>query len=757
MFQYIPHGHCYLWNHGLVSLHLISDTLIAIAYYSIPLMLIYFIRQREDLPFLSIFWLFSWFIIACGTTHIMEVWTLWNPTYWVSGIIKAITAIISVLTAFELFPIIPQALAMPTPAQLEIANQQLQRQITERQKIENELRQSEQRYRAVIEDQTECIARFQTDGTLTLVNDTFCRYFDKEKAELIGQVYQPLIFPPDREKIDSLLASLNPENPVGEVENRVFVGEQVRWMQWINRGIYNTEGELIEFQAVGRDISDRIAAEEALKKSEARFRAASEASLDSFFILESLRDETGKIIDFTFVDINSPTEKLISLTKSEVLGQRLCKIFPIYCRESFCQKYIQVVETGEVLSEEFATDSFGNDIKWLQHTVVPLEDGVAVTTRDISQRKQLEISKLAEREELFRQAFENAPIGMALVSPEGNLIRVNHALCQIAGYDETELMRLSLTKIVHPQNILAILASCQEVIDNKRNFSKMEKQYIHKQGQIIWAIVSISAAYSILGVPLHLIVQVQDISQRKRYEMQQKNLITKLKNSNRELQDFAYVASHDLQEPLRKIQAFGDRLKLKYAEALDEKGRDYLERMQNAAHRMQTLIRDLLDFSRVGTKAEEFISVSLSQIVAEVLSDLETTIEKTKARVEVGDLPMIHADPTQMRQLLQNLISNAIKFHLPEQSPFVKVEAKLILETAQAEIKVSDNGIGFEEKYLDRIFAPFQRLHGRQEYEGTGMGLAICRKIVERHQGSITAHSSLGQGTTFIITLPLKQ
>jgi len=757
MFEYIPHGHCYLWNVDLVSLHLISDILIAIAYYSIPVMLIYFIRQRQDIPFISTFWLFSLFIIACGTSHVMEVWTLWYPTYWLSGIIKAMTAIISVLTALELIPIIPQALGMPTPAQLAIANQQLQKQITERQNIENELRQSEKRYRAVVEDQTECIVRFQADGTLTFVNDAYCRYFGKQKAEVIDRVFQPLIFPPDQEKIDRLLASLNPENPVGEVEHRVIVGEKIHWMQWINRGFYNTQGELTEFQAVGRDISDRIAAQEALKKSEARFRAAAEASLDSFFILESLRDETEQIIDFIFVDMNSRTEKLISMSKPEVLGQRLCELLPIYRKRGFLSKYVQVVETGIVLSEEFTIDSFGPDIAWLQHSVVPLEDGIAVTTRNITQRKQIERSRLAEREELFRQAFENAPIGMALVSPEGNLIRVNNALCQITGYSEGELIRLSLAKIIDPQNLVATLVSCQELIEAKMSFHKVEKQYIHKQGHIIWAIVSISVVYSISGDPLYFIAQIQDVSERKRYELQQKNLISKLEHSNRELKDFAYVASHDLQEPLRKIQAFGDRLKLKYAEVLDEKGRDYLERMQNAAHRMQILIRDLLNFSRVGTQGQAFLSVALSQIVKEVLGDLETTIEQTRATIEVGDLPIIQADPLQIRQLLQNLISNAIKFHVTEKPPVVKIEAKLLWETALVEIMVSDNGIGFEEKYLDRIFIPFQRLHGRQEYEGTGMGLAICRKIVERHQGNITARSSLGQGTTFVITLPIKQ
>jgi PAS domain S-box-containing protein len=241
-----------------------------------------------------------------------------------------------------------------------------------------------------------------------------------------------------------------------------------------------------------------------------------------------------------------------------------------------------------------------------------------------------------------------------------------------------------------------------------------------------------------------------------------------LARSNAELQQFASIASHDLQEPLRKIQAFGDRLKTKCNEALTEQGRDYLDRMQNAAGRMQTLIDDLLMLSRITTKAQPFVPVDLAQVIQEVLSDLEVRIDETKGQVEVGSLPTIEADSLQMRQLLQNLIGNALKFHPKTEPPKVRIYSQLLNDEEQqptgnsitpthCQIVVEDNGIGFDEKYLDRIFNVFQRLQGRSEYEGTGMGLAICRKIAERHGGSLTAESTPGQGATFIVTLPIKQ
>jgi signal transduction histidine kinase len=257
-----------------------------------------------------------------------------------------------------------------------------------------------------------------------------------------------------------------------------------------------------------------------------------------------------------------------------------------------------------------------------------------------------------------------------------------------------------------------------------------------------------------------------EIAERRKAEAELTDAVAQLERSNHELQDFAYVASHDLQEPLRKIRAFGDRLTSQCAEALGARGCDYLERMQRAAARMQTLITDLLTFSRVTTKAQPFCSVDLAQVAREVLADLDIRLEQVGGRVVVEALPTIDADPLQMRQLLQNLLGNALKFHRPEVPPLVKVYSHSLATLAPepdgtaapspwCQLVVEDNGIGFDEKYLDRIFAPFQRLHGRGEYEGTGIGLAVCRKIAERHRGSITARSTLGQGSTFIVTLPV--
>lgn len=239
-----------------------------------------------------------------------------------------------------------------------------------------------------------------------------------------------------------------------------------------------------------------------------------------------------------------------------------------------------------------------------------------------------------------------------------------------------------------------------------------------------------------------------------------------LRRSNQELEQFASVASHDLQEPLRKIQAFGDRLKEKCSQELGAQGHDYLERILVSAARMRTLINDLLSFSRVTTKAQPFVATKLAALAREALSDLEGRLQQTSGQVEIGKLPTVDVDPSQMRQVFLNLIGNGLKYHRPDVPPVVSVRGRVLPEPRMGrsglaetccEIAVEDNGIGFEETYLDRIFEVFQRLHGRNEFEGTGMGLAICRKIVERHGGQITAKSTPGQGSIFLVTLPIHQ
>jgi PAS domain S-box-containing protein len=384
---------------------------------------------------------------------------------------------------------------------------------------------------------------------------------------------------------------------------------------------------------------------------------------------------------------------------------------------------------------------------------------------------------IEQSEQRFRSLVQNSFDIVFIFDYWGKILFQSPSVERLLGYKQDELLGKKGLDFVHPDDVEEIKRLTAMIAKDKAMEVMSECRFKHKDGS--WRVLEGIATFfvdEVRGINGFLL-NSRDITERKLYEKSLRNYARRLKRSNRELQDFAFVASHDLQEPLRKVQAFGDRLKTKYGESLEKEGIDYLERMQSASVRMQTLINDLLSFSRVTTKAKPFKKVDLTKIVKGVLSDLELKIEETNAEIIIENLPEIDADKTQMRQLFQNLIGNALKFQRPDKSPLIKIYTEKnsgnkidpIHLTFEPEIEngkvpegfcriyIEDNGIGFDEKYSDRIFKVFQRLHGNNNYKGSGVGLAICRKIVEHHNGSITAHGVLNKGAKFLITLPVQQ
>lgn len=398
--------------------------------------------------------------------------------------------------------------------------------------------------------------------------------------------------------------------------------------------------------------------------------------------------------------------------------------------------------------------------KALAQQTQELERSKDVLEMHVQVRTQ-ELQKLQRRNEHILNSAGEGIYGLDL---QGKTTFVNPAAARITGWKVEELVGKLEREIFH-RNLANVVALSPDAA-KEPNGHHPDQTFFRKDG------TSFLAEYVRTPIiegdrPVGSVVIFKDITERKRTEETLARKAAELARSNAELEQFAYVASHDLQEPLRKIQAFGDRLKTKCEAVQLNEGRDYLERMQSAAARMQTLINDLLTFSRVISNSQPFVPVDLATVTQEVLTDLEVRIEQTKTRLEVAPLPTIEADPLQMRQLLQNLIGNAIKFQLPGAQPVVKISARIIKSSFSSgaedeqdgdrcEIIVQDNGIGFEEKYSEKIFAVFQRLHGRTEYEGTGVGLAVCRRIADRHSGTIIAKSTLGEGASFVVTLPVR-
>ena len=380
---------------------------------------------------------------------------------------------------------------------------------------------------------------------------------------------------------------------------------------------------------------------------------------------------------------------------------------------------------------------------------VPVLAFMAIAGRTIRRHRLRPITAARASREIL-----NTMADALFVLDAGGCIRVlNNAARKLLGYKDSDLIGRSIDRLEELSGDDTISRTLRDLA-RRGPIRDQERLLRHSDGTPISVSISISPV-SESDVQEGAVVIVRDIRERKRAEEELRSALTRLEQSNRELEDFAYVASHDLQEPLRKIQAFGDLLRSRHAEALPDQARDYIERMQSAARRMQVLINDLLSFSRVTTKAQPFVRVDLSAVAREVAKDLEVRAHESGGALHIGPLPAIDADPLQMRQLLQNLAGNALKFHRPGVPPRVDVSGEI--ENGRCRITVADNGIGFDEKYAERIFTMFERLHSREKYEGTGIGLAICRKIAERHGGEIRARGVPGEGATFTVTLPARQ
>jgi PAS domain S-box-containing protein len=568
--SFIPHGHCYLWNSRLVWLHIASDLLIALAYYLIPFTLIYFVRKLSDLPYAGVFLLFGAFIVSCGTTHLMEIWTLWHPNYWSSGLLKAITALISLYTALTLIPIVLKVLALPSRIQLKQANQILEQEIADRQQAEERL--SLQSAIALILSQSDSFP----EATPKLLQ-TICSHLGWDWGELWGfnqddfdsqsnpylstvplhclQIWHsPALRCPEFEAKTWQNSFLPGEGLPG----RVWATQKATWIEdatrdnnflrrsdaqkeglhgafafpirlegqilgvfaFFNRNIHQPQSEWLQlFETLGSQIGQFVArkrTEKAWQNSQLLLSGVLNSSLDGVMAFQAVRDRNRNIVDFQWLTVNPAAERMAGRTQTQLLGKRLLEEMPGNREMGLFDAYVRVVETGEPLEQEFYYNQDGIDA-WFFTTTVKLGDGLTVTFRNISDRKQVE-EAIRDSQERFRLAFNDAAIGMTLVSPEGRFLQVNQALCDLVGYSDTELLATDFQTITHPDDLDIDLEYVRQMLAGEMTTYQMEKRYIHKCGQVVWIVLSVSLVRSHLGQPLYFISQIQNITARKHTE-----------------------------------------------------------------------------------------------------------------------------------------------------------------------------------------------------------------------------------------------
>ncbi len=379
-----------------------------------------------------------------------------------------------------------------------------------------------------------------------------------------------------------------------------------------------------------------------------------------------------------------------------------------------------------------------------------LEETNQQLKREIEERKQIE-KKLLHNEELFRKYFELGQVGMAMTSVEKGWLKVNDYLCRMMGYSREELMQMTWAEMTYPDDLEPDLYQFNRMLKSEIDSYSMDKRFLRKNGEILYTFLSVSCVRKEDGSVDYVIAHLQDITDKMKIEITLRERTKDLERSNKELEQFAYVASHDLQEPLRKISSFTELFVRRFPDLVDEKGRKYISYILDGARRMQKLIQDLLLYSRVGRMNVDFQEVNLNEIIGKIKQDYSKLIAIKHVKLIVHSLPVVMVNPTGIYQVFQNLIGNAIKFNQSDR-PQVIISAKR--EEEKWLFCVEDNGIGIEPEYQERIFIIFQRLHTREEYAGTGIGLSVCKKIIEQRGGRIWIESEIGVETKFFFTIP---
>ena len=544
---------------------------------------------------------------------------------------------------------------------------------------------------------------------------------------------------------------------------------------------YEGDDRVSSILVVCVDVTEQVLARQKIEESEAKFRSlvyqatvATAVFRGRNLVLELANDAVLEIWD----------------KDRSILGKTLLEFLPEVADQPFPALFDKVFTTGETYTAQDALVRLVRggklEVLYLDFSYQAMRDSqgtitsILVMATDVTEKAKAR-QKIEEAEATLRGAIELAELGTWELDVETGIVTYNDQMKAWSGFETNTEGIDTIFNSIHERDRSRVKAAVDRAResglpgDYDEEYTMVSRKtgterVVHAQGRTY---------FDAQGKPLKIIGSAQDITRQLSLQQelehqvgqrtqQLQDSVQDLKRSNENLQQFAYVASHDLQEPLRKIQSFGDLLRNQYGEQLGETGNDHLSRMRTSANRMSTLIRDLLTYSRISTQQDSSTPVALDSVLMTVLADLDLLINETSAVVDVASLPTVQGDKSQLGQLFQNLLNNALKFRQPGASPHVSITSRTVaaadlppvvkparLATAYHCIAVADQGIGFDEQYVERIFQVFQRLHGKSQYAGTGIGLAICEKVAANHGGAITAQSQPGKGATFSVYLPV--
>jgi two-component system sensor histidine kinase/response regulator len=882
--DFTPRWYCGSWTPGLGWLHILSDLGVWAAYVAIPCVLGYFVMRRKDVPFRIIFWLFVAFILACGTTHLMEALMFWWPAYRLAGLIKLLTAIVSWATVLALVPLVPQALAMRSPGELE-------KEIAERERAEEVVRESEERFRGTFENAAVGIAHVDRRHCCIRANEVFCDLVGYSPTEAVGKTIESVVYPDDLpanlarfdQVIRGELASFTMEKrftrkdgeivwailnvslqrdaagqpayciviaqnhserkrleeelrqaharldlavrgsnlsiwecdmPDGRIENsyptlinaweslgydartspsdfpstfallfhpddqervrrklqELFASDgkeyeseyrvrtkdgSTRWHLARGTVLRNQEGRPVRFIGTSADITDLKRAEEALREGERRFRVFVDHASDAFFLFND---------QHVILDVNNQACKSLGYAREQLMGMTPLDFDPDSTPD-------RLEELKRKLDDEQPM-AFESRHRRSDGAVFPVEirgqafwEGgrrfTVALARDVTDRMRAEAA-LRESEERFRGTFENAAVGIAHKDLEGRFLRVNQTFCEIVGYYHDELLSKRWQEITHPDDLATSQSHYRPLLSGESSSFSLEKRYVRKDHSLVWVDISVSLQRDEAGSPAYAIVVIQDISERKRLEDELRKAKETAEAANRAKDEFLANVSHEIRTPMNAILGMTE---LALDTPLNEAQRQYLKTVKSAADNLLGIINDLLDFSKIeaGKLALDPADFFLRATLGDTLRTL--AIRAHKKGLELvshvqPDVPdALIGDAGRLRQVLLNLVGNAIKF-TEEGEVVVRVEVASDLATAGdvgLRFTVRDTGIGIPSEKQESIFRAFEQEDASttRRYGGTGLGLTIAARLVTLMGGTITVESQPGRGSSFAFTARL--
>ena len=652
---------------------------------------------------------------------------------------------------------------------------------TKKKKAEEALRASEERFRTMAENIPNLAWMANADGFIYWYNKKWYEYTGTTETEMKGWGWQSVHDPIELPKVmDKWLHSIENAQPFEMVFPLKSADGKFRQFLTKVVPVYNSDGKLEQWFGANTDITMQIAGEQSIKESEERFRTMAEDA----DILIATSNETGNATYFNQAWIDFTGRNL-----HELINYGWADLIHEEDRQHFLDIYFAAFEKKQSWTGEFRMLNKNGEYRWLlaKGPARFREDGSFAgyisSSIDIMDRKIAE-KAASENANNLRNTILQAPVAMCILRGPNFVVELaNEKMFELLGKEKMQLMDQPIFEAIPEARGQGFEELLNGVFKTGKSYSSSSvPATIYRNGKLetIYA-DSLYEAYhesdgsisGILAVSIDVTAQVlarqkiEEVVAERTKDLAEANM--QLQKSNQELAQFAYIASHDLQEPLRKISTFSQMLENSLGNEVDERSKKFFDKINIAAARMNNLIRDVLSYSELGRESHAFVEVDLNKIVEGIQNDYELLIEQKGASIVHGNLPTLNAIPLQMSQLFGNMISNALKFTTPEMPPIIKIivmqltdeelksNPQLQQDNAYYKIVVSDNGIGFKSEYVDQIFNIFQRLHRKSEYDGTGIGLAMCKKICQNHHGEINAFGSSENGAVFNILLPVKQ